>query len=71
MVNVSQDLQRYRTSFKRLLPYSKIHATPAEFPSRAMLDRLLHHSHIVQIRGDSYLLKDKQKAGVINKATKE
>lgn len=29
----------------------------------AMLDRLLHHAHIVQISGDSYLLKDKRKAG--------
>ena len=31
----------------------------------AMLDRLLHHSHVIQIRGDSYRLKDKRKAGVI------
>ena len=30
----------------------------------AMLDRLLHHSHIVQIKGDSYRLKNKMKAGV-------
>jgi DNA replication protein DnaC len=29
----------------------------------AMLDRLLHHSHIVQISGESYRLKDKRKAG--------
>lgn len=29
----------------------------------AMLDRLLHHSHIVQITGESYRLKDKRKAG--------
>jgi DNA replication protein DnaC len=29
----------------------------------AMLDRLLHHSHIVQIAGESYRLKDKRKAG--------
>lgn len=29
----------------------------------AMLDRLLHHAHIVQIGGDSYRLKDKRKAG--------
>lgn len=31
----------------------------------AMLDRLLHHSHVIQIRGESYRLKDKRKAGVI------
>jgi DNA replication protein DnaC len=29
----------------------------------ALLDRLLHHGHIVQIAGDSYRLKDKRKAG--------
>jgi DNA replication protein DnaC len=29
----------------------------------AMLDRLLHHAHIVQISGGSYRLKDKRKAG--------
>jgi len=29
----------------------------------AMLDRLLHHAHIVQIGGESYRLKDKRKAG--------
>jgi DNA replication protein DnaC len=33
----------------------------------AMLDRLLHRSHVIQIRGDSYRLKDKHKAGVIQK----
>jgi DNA replication protein DnaC len=31
----------------------------------AMLDRILHHSHVIQIKGDSYRLKDKRKAGVI------
>lgn len=29
----------------------------------ALLDRLLHHAHIVQITGESYRLKDKRKAG--------
>lgn len=32
----------------------------------AMLDRLLHHSHVIQIRGDSYRLKEKLKAGVVH-----
>ncbi|MGI9292655.1 MAG: IS21-like element helper ATPase IstB [Pseudomonadales bacterium] len=35
----------------------------------AMLDRLLHHAHVIQIRGDSYRLKDKTRAGII-KSTK-
>ncbi|TXI11547.1 MAG: AAA family ATPase [Rhizobium sp.] len=29
----------------------------------AMLDRILHHAHIVQIKGDSYRLKQQRKAG--------
>lgn len=29
----------------------------------AMLGRLLHHAHIVQITGESFRLKDKRKAG--------
>jgi DNA replication protein DnaC len=31
----------------------------------AMLDRLLHHAHVVQIKGDSYRLKEKRKAGLL------
>ncbi|WKB50815.1 IS21-like element helper ATPase IstB [Eleftheria terrae] len=31
----------------------------------ALLDRLLHHAHIVQIAGESYRLKDKRKAGQV------
>lgn len=36
----------------------------------AMLDRLLHHAHIVQISGESYRLKDKRKAGQIKARSK-
>ena len=31
----------------------------------ANLDRLLHHSHVLNIRGDSYRLKDKRQAGLL------
>jgi len=31
----------------------------------AMLDRLLHHAHVIQIRGDSYRLRDKRRAGIV------
>ncbi|EFV3692260.1 AAA family ATPase, partial [Salmonella enterica] len=34
----------------------------------AMLDRLLHHAHIVQISGQSYRLKDKLKSGQLKKS---
>jgi len=33
----------------------------------AMLDRLLHHAHIVQISGESYRMKDKRKAGQVKR----
>lgn len=35
----------------------------------AMLDRLLHHSHLVQIQGESYRLKEKRKAGLFTGLT--
>ena len=38
--------------------------------TRAMLDRLLHHSIIVSINGESYRLKDKRKAGLLPKPIK-
>ncbi|RWU19482.1 hypothetical protein XANMN_02755 [Xanthomonas phaseoli pv. manihotis str. CIO151] len=31
----------------------------------ALLDRLLHHAHVIQIKGESFRLKDKRKAGLI------
>ncbi|AVP96574.1 hypothetical protein C7S18_06085 [Ahniella affigens] len=33
----------------------------------ALLDRLLHHAHVIQMKGESYRLKDKRKAGLIDK----
>lgn len=45
------------------LPFTQWAAAFADDQTRtaAMLDRLLHHAHIVQISGDSYRLKDKTK----------
>lgn len=37
----------------------------------ALLDRLLHHSHVQQIKGESYRLKDKRKAGIIRRKAAE
>jgi IstB-like ATP binding protein len=31
----------------------------------AILDRLLHHSHIVNIRGESYRLREKRRAELL------
>jgi DNA replication protein DnaC len=33
----------------------------------AILDRLLHHSHVITIRGDSYRLREKRRAGIVPK----
>lgn len=32
----------------------------------AMLDRILHHSHVIPIQGESYRLREKKKAGLID-----
>ena len=37
----------------------------------AMPERLMHHATVVQIGGDSYLLRDKRKGGVVPKAKAE
>jgi DNA replication protein DnaC len=34
----------------------------------AILDRLLHHSHVITIRGDSYRLRAKRRSGLLQKA---
>lgn len=47
------------------LPFTQWAGTfaDAQTLTAALLDRLLHHAHIVQINGESYRLKDKRKAG--------
>lgn len=37
----------------------------------AMLDRILHHSHVAQIKGKRHQLKQKRKDGVIAEANLE
>jgi DNA replication protein DnaC len=37
----------------------------------AMLDRILHHAHVIQIKGDSYRLKEKRKAGIVKQYPNE
>ena len=36
-----------------------------EVVATAILDRLLHHSHIVTIKGESYRLREKHRAGIV------
>jgi len=35
----------------------------------AILDRLLHHGHVLTIRGDSYRLREKRRSGLIKTTT--
>jgi DNA replication protein DnaC len=35
----------------------------------AILDRLLHHSQVITIRGESYRLREKRRAGLLQKAS--
>ncbi len=35
----------------------------------ALLDRLLHHAHVIALQGESYQLKDKRKAGLMERKT--
>jgi DNA replication protein DnaC len=37
----------------------------------AILDRLLHHSHVITVRGDSYRLRAKRRAGLVHQASAE
>lgn len=55
------------------LSFSKWDTTLADDKvlTAALLDRLLHHSHIVQMKGNSYRLKDKKKAGIIGTSALE
>ncbi|MEZ0167554.1 IS21-like element helper ATPase IstB [Microvirga sp. TS319] len=34
----------------------------------AILDRLLHHSHVITVRGDSYRLREKRRSGLLKAA---
>jgi DNA replication protein DnaC len=33
----------------------------------AILDRLLHHSHVISIKGESYRLREKRLSGLLRK----
>jgi len=51
------------------LPFGQWHTALAQdlALTAATLDRLLHHSTILHIKGESFRMKDKQKAGIIIK----
>ena len=45
----------------RSCPRRRVQAVPAyEVMAAALIDRLLHHCHIVNIRGNSYRMRERQ-----------
>ena len=52
------------TSNKSFAQWGEVFTDP--IIATAILDRMLHHSHIINIRGDSYRLKDKRRSGMIS-----
>jgi DNA replication protein DnaC len=51
------------TSNRSVAEWGTVFADP--IVATAILDRLLHHSHVLTIRGDSYRLRAKRKSGLI------
>jgi DNA replication protein DnaC len=62
---IAKRYERCSTIVTSNLPFTQWATTLAEDATltAALLDRLLHHVHIVQISGESYRLKDRKKAG--------
>jgi DNA replication protein DnaC len=62
---IAKRYERTSTIVTSNLPFTQWAGTLADDATltAALLDRLLHHAHIVQINGESYRLKDRKKAG--------
>lgn len=68
---VANRYEKKATIFTSNLPFGQWDQTFAQDTAltSAMLDRVLHHSHVIQIKGDSYRLKEKKKAGLVKPST--
>lgn len=66
---VAKRYEKSSMSLSSNLPFSQWANTFADDTTltAALLDRLLHHAHIVSMNGESYRLKDKRKAGIVKK----
>lgn len=53
------------TSNRSVGRWDQVFGDPVVAP--AILDRLLHHSQVVTIRGESYRLREKRRSGLLNK----
>lgn len=63
---IAKRYERGSTLLTSNLPFSQWAGAFADDTTltAAMLDRLLHHCHVIQISGESYRLKDKKKIGI-------
>jgi len=68
---IAKRYERSSTIITSNLPFTQWATTLADDATltAALLDRLLHHVHIVQINGESYRLKDRKKAGHVKVPT--
>src|SRR5215212_8685795 len=53
------------TSNRSVVEWGTVFGDPVV--ATAILDRLLHHSHVITIRGDSYRLREKRRSGLLAK----
>jgi DNA replication protein DnaC len=51
------------TSNRTVSEWGEVFGDPVA--ATAILDRLLHHSHVITIRGDSYRLREKRRSGLL------
>jgi DNA replication protein DnaC len=67
---IAKRYERASTIVTSNLPFTQWAGTLADDATltAALLDRLLHHAHIVQISGASYRMKDKRRAGHVRTA---
>ena len=68
---IAKRYERGATIVTSNLPFTQWASTLADDATltAALLDRLLHHAHIVQISGASYRMKDKRRAGHVRAAS--
>jgi DNA replication protein DnaC len=64
---IAKRYERGSTLLTSNLPFGQWDQTFAQDAAltSAMLDRILHYSHVIQLKGESYRLRQKKKAGVI------
>lgn len=58
------------TSNKSFAEWAEVFSGDAVIAT-AILDRLLHHSHVINIRGESYRLREKKAAGTLSETKQE